>query len=76
MSNKGDEGCGCMSLPQLEVGRAARSCSWCHHLNDERIEFCEACGYEAHVSRADCRCRLCQKEQPRADLLPFRRKGI
>lgn len=76
-----DEGCGCMTPPPADqILRTEISCSWCHQMNDTRIEFCENCGHCAASPRRNCYCRQCTKAPtlsdffPGENLLSFRRK--
>lgn len=40
---------------------SSRSCSWCHHLNDTRVEFCERCRHCAQLPRMQCYCSDCSR---------------
>lgn len=78
MSTRKDESCGCMTPPRTnQILMIEVSCSWCHHMNDTRVEFCENCGHCAHQPRMNRYCRQCTNPptlSDLADLLPFRRK--
>jgi hypothetical protein len=39
--------------------RIGRSCSWCHTMNYQDVQYCRSCGHDAWKTRMECECSYC-----------------